>query len=308
MRFGLDLGGTKMEAIVMDDGNEIIWRDRRATPADDYQAIVRQIADLVQAGEAATPTGQQVDTPTGQQVDMSVGIGMPGSLSPETGLVRNSNTQCLNGQPLKQDIETALAQPVRLANDANCFALSEATDGAGAEAASVFGVILGTGCGGGLVINGTLLEGANAIGGEWGHNPLAAPHPEETPGPLCYCGRHSCNEVWLSGPGFVRDHYDITGERLSAEAIIAADTPQAEASLMRLCDRLARALGAVVNLVDPQVIVLGGGLSNIDALYARVPEIWSAYIFSDMITTKLVRNGHGDAGGVRGAAWLWPPH
>ena len=294
MRFGLDLGGTKIEAVLLDDTSEIVWRERRLTPADDYQAIIETIAALV--AQAANETAQE----------MTVGIGMPGSLSPKTGLVRNSNTQCLNGQAIKQDLESVMAREVRLANDANCFALSEATDGAGAGAQSVFGVIIGTGCGGGLVFDGKLQNGANGIGGEWGHNPLAAPTAEELPGPPCYCGRHGCNEVWISGSGFTRDHAAIAGEKLTAEQIIASDSVAAKASFERLCDRLARALGAVINLVDPDVIVLGGGLSNINELYTHIPRIWDGYIFSDVIETRLVKNLHGDASGVRGAAWLWP--
>ena len=294
MRFGLDLGGTKMEAILIDGDGAIVWRERRPTPAEDYQAIIDTIGALV--AEADTQARQPV----------SVGIGMPGSLSPVTGLVRNSNTQSLNDQPIRQDLEACLARPVRLANDANCFALSEAQDGAGQGAQSVFGVILGTGCGGGLVINGALQEGVNGVGGEWGHNPLAAPTIDEVPGPACYCGRTGCNEVWISGSGFARDHAATTGQNMTAEEIIAAATPEAEASFERLCDRIARALGAVVNLIDPEAIVLGGGLSNVDALYTRVPEIWHNYIFSDAIETKLLKNRHGDSSGVRGAAWLWP--
>ena len=294
MRFGLDLGGTKMEAVLLDDTGEIVWRERRPTPAEDYQAIIETIAALV--AQAAIETAQE----------MTVGIGMPGSLSPKTGLVRNSNTQCLNGQAIKQDLESAMAREVRLANDANCFALSEATDGAGAGAQSVFGVIIGTGCGGGLVFDGKLQNGANGIGGEWGHNPLAAPTADELPGPPCYCGRHGCNEVWISGSGFARDHEAIAGEKLNAEQIIASDSAAAKASFERLCDRIARALGAVINVVDPDVIVLGGGLSNVDALYTHIPEIWDGYIFSDVIETRLVKNKHGDSSGVRGAAWLWP--
>lgn len=294
MRFGLDLGGTKMEAIIMDGSGAIVWRERCPTPAEDYRAIIDTMAGLVAAA----------DKEAGESV--SVGIGMPGSPSPKTGLVRNSNTQSLNGQPIRQDLEARLSRPVRLANDANCFALSEASDGAGQGAQSVFGVILGTGCGGGLVINGALQDGVNGVGGEWGHNPLAAPRADEVPGPACYCGRSGCNEVWISGSGFARDHAEVTGQNLTAEEIIAANTPEAEASFERLCDRLARALGAVINLVDPEVIVLGGGLSNIDALYDAVPKIWHNYIFSDVIETKLLKNRHGDSSGVRGAAWLWP--
>ena len=294
MRFGLDLGGTKMEAVLLDDTGEIVWRERRPTPTEDYEAIIETIAALV--AQAAIETAQE----------MTVGIGMPGSLSPKTGLVRNSNTQCLNGQAIKQDLESAMAREVRLANDANCFALSEATDGAGAGAQSVFGVIIGTGCGGGLVFDGKLQKGANGIGGEWGHNPLAAPTADELPGPPCYCGRHGCNEVWISGSGFARDHEAIAGEKLTAEQIIASDSAAAKASFERLCDRIARALGAVINVVDPDVIVLGGGLSNVDALYTHIPKIWDGYIFSDVIETRLVKNKHGDSSGVRGAAWLWP--
>lgn len=296
MRFGLDLGGTKMEAVLLNEAGEIVWRQRKPTPSEEYEAIIETIAELV----------DEADRESAQEI--SIGIGMPGSLSPKTGLVRNSNTQCLNGRTIQQDLERKLARKVRLANDANCFALSEATDGAGAGAQSVFGVIIGTGCGGGLVFNGELQNGANSIGGEWGHNPLAAPRAEELPGPPCYCGRQGCNEVWISGSGFARDHEAVTGEKLTAGEIIASDSDTAKASLERLCDRVARALGAVVNLVDPEVIVLGGGLSNVDALYTDIPEIWDAYIFSDVIETRLVKNQHGDASGVRGAAWLWPTH
>lgn len=296
MRFGLDLGGTKMEAVLLDDAGEIAWRDRRSTPADDYKAIIDTIAELV--SEAG---GHSTD-------EITVGIGMPGSLSPKTGLVRNSNTQSLNGRDIQQDLESRLAQPVRIANDANCFALSEAIDGAGAGVQSVFGVIVGTGCGGGLVFDGKLQNGVNGIGGEWGHNPLAGPRADELPGPPCYCGRHGCNEVWISGSGFARDHEAVTGEKLTAEEIIASDSDAAKASFERLCDRMARALGAVINLLDPEVVVLGGGLSKVDALYNHIPEIWDAYIFSDVIETRLVKNKHGDASGVRGAAWLWPTH
>ncbi len=294
MRFGLDLGGTKMEAVLLNEAGEIVWRQRRPTPSENYEAIIETIAELV--GEADRESTQEI----------SIGIGMPGSLSPKTGLVRNSNTQCLNGRPIQQDLKSKLARQVRLANDANCFALSEATDGAGAGAQSVFGVIIGTGCGGGLVFNGELQNGANSIGGEWGHNPLAAPRAEELPGPPCYCGRHGCNEVWISGSGFARDHEAIAGEKLTAEQIIASDSAAAKASFERLYDRIARALGAVINVVDPDVIVLGGGLSNVDALYTHIPEIWDGYIFSDVIETRLVKNKHGDSSGVRGAAWLWP--
>lgn len=294
MRCGIDLGGTKTEAVILDDAGDIIWRDRVPTPAQSYDAILDTLESLVHAADARA----------GHAVDL--GIGMPGSLSPKTGKIRNSNTQCLIGQPFREHMQRRLGREVRLANDANCFALSEAYDGAGAGAHAVFGVILGTGCGGGLVIDAKLQVGANGIGGEWGHNPLAAPRADEVPGPACYCGRHGCNEVWLSGTGLARDHYETTGEKLTAIEIAAQETPEAKASIDRLTDRLARALGAVINLVDPDVIVLGGGLSNIDTLYTRVPKLWADYIFSDVVNTRLVPNKHGDASGVRGAAWLWP--
>ena len=294
MRCGIDLGGTKTEAVILNDNGESIWRARKATPADSYDAILDMLETLICAADAHA--GGTVD----------VGIGMPGSLSPKTGNIRNSNTQSLIGKPFREDMQNRLGRDVRLANDANCFALSEAHDGAGAGAHAVFGVILGTGCGGGLVIDGQLQVGANGIGGEWGHNPLAAPRADEVPGPPCYCGRNGCNEVWLSGTGVARDHYETTGQKLTAIEIAAQETPEAKASIERLSDRLARALGAVINLVDPDVIVLGGGLSNIDLFYSRVPELWANYIFSDVINTRLVPNKHGDASGVRGAAWLWP--
>ena len=280
----------------MDDNGEIIWRARKATPADSYDAILDTLETLICAADAHAGS------------TVNIGIGMPGSLSPKTGNIRNSNTQSLIGKPFREDMQNRLGREVRLANDANCFALSEAFDGAGAGAGAngVFGVILGTGCGGGLVINGKLQVGTNGIGGEWGHNPLAAPRAGEVPGPLCYCGRNGCNEVWLSGTGLARDHYETTGEKLTAVEIAAQATPGTKASIERLSDRLARALGAVINLVDPDVIVLGGGLSNIDLFYSRVPELWANYIFSDVINTRLVPNKHGDASGVRGAAWLWP--
>lgn len=291
MRFGLDLGGTKIEAIVLDDAGESIWRTRCPTPVADYQAILRTISDLV--AQAEQRVGRAV----------SVGVGMPGSLSPVTRLVRNSNTLCLNGQAIQSDLESLLDRPIRLANDANCFALSEATDGAGQGAQCVFGVILGTGCGGGWVVNGQVWNGLNSIAGEWGHNPLPWPRPEEWPGPDCYCGRKGCTELWISGSGFARDHCAVTGEDLTAEEIMTRASGLA--SFERLCDRLARALAAVINAVDPEIIVLGGGLSNIDALYEKVPTLWKNYIFSDVIETRLVQNHHGDASGVRGAAWLW---
>lgn len=297
MRIGIDLGGTKIEGIALGpDGTERA-RKRVPSPRNDYAATIAAISDLVSSLEAEAA------------MQGSVGIGMPGAISPATGLVKNANSTWLNGQPFHADIEAALARPVRLANDADCFALSEATDGAGAGAPSVFGVILGTGVGGGVVLNGALLSGPNAIAGEWGHNSLPFMLPDEMPGPDCYCGKKGCIESWLSGPGFTADYMLDTREALSPEGIIAtakADNRPARFALRRYADRLARALAHVINILDPHVIVLGGGMSNIDALYDEVPARWGAYVFSDTVATRLARHQHGDASGVRGAAWLWP--
>jgi fructokinase len=236
----------------------------------------------------------------------SVGIGMPGVISPATGLVKNANSTWLNGRPLAEDLAARLERPVRLANDANCFALSEATDGAAAGMAIVFGVILGTGVGGGLVVNGRAVTGANAIAGEWGHNPLPWPDADELPGPRCYCGRSGCIETFLSGPGLSRDYEAAGGRSAEPPAIVeAADNPVARESVERYEHRLARGLASIINVFDPDVIVLGGGLSNIDRLYERVPRLWKAFVFSDAVVTRLVRAAHGDSSGVRGAAWLW---
>ncbi|NNG12073.1 MAG: ROK family protein, partial [Halobacteria archaeon] len=238
-----------------------------------------------------------------------VGIGMPGSWSRATGLIKNSNSVCLNGQPLHRDLEALLERPLRFANDADCFALSEATDGAAAGAAVVFGVIVGTGTGGGIVVDGKLVSGPNGIAGEWGHNPLPWPQPAELPGPECYCGLRGCIETWLSGPGVARDFRDGQGKMLDATGIsqlaVAGDGPATQC-LQRHADRMARALASVINLIDPDVIVLGGGVSNIDTLYSAVPALWSRYVFSDRVDTRLVRAVHGDSSGVRGAARLWP--
>lgn len=297
MRIGIDLGGTKIEGIALGpDGTERA-RKRVPSPRNDYAATITAIRDLVASLEAEAGT------------QGSVGIGMPGAISPATGLVKNANSTWLNGQPFHADIEAALARPVRLANDADCFALSEATDGAGAGAPSVFGVILGTGVGGGIVVNGRLLSGPNAIAGEWGHNSLPFVLPDEMPGPDCYCGKKGCIESWLSGPGFAADYMLDTREALSPEGIVAAaqaGNRPARFALRRYADRLARALAHIINILDPHVIVLGGGMSNIDALYDEVPARWGAYIFSDTVATRLARHQHGDASGVRGAAWLWP--
>lgn len=297
MRIGIDLGGTKIEGIALGpDGTERA-RKRVPSPRNDYAATITAIRDLVASLEAEAGT------------QGSVGIGMPGAISPATGLVKNANSTWLNGQPFHADIEAALARPVRLANDADCFALSEATDGAGAGAPSVFGVILGTGVGGGIVVNGRLLSGPNAIAGEWGHNSLPFVLPDEMPGPDCYCGKKGCIESWLSGPGFAADYMLDTREALSPEGIVAAaqaGNRPARFALRRYADRLARALAHIINILDPHVIVLGGGMSNIDALYDEVPARWGAYVFSDTVATRLARHQHGDASGVRGAAWLWP--
>jgi len=297
MRIGIDLGGTKIEGIALDYAGNERARKRVASPRGDYAATVAAIRDLVAALEAET--GEQG----------TVGIGMPGAISPATGLVKNANSTWLIGHPFGRDLEAALGREVRLANDADCFALSEATDGAAAGAASVFGVILGTGVGGGITVNGALLSGPNAIAGEWGHNSLPFVLPDEMPGPECYCGKKGCIETWLSGPGFAADYMLDTREALSPEAIVAAaesgDRP-ARLALRRYADRLARALAHVINILDPHAIVLGGGMSNIAALYDEVPSRWGAYVFSDSVSTPLLRHAHGDASGVRGAAWLWP--
>jgi len=297
MRIGIDLGGTKIEAIALDTQGNTLFNKRVATPQDDYSGIIQSLCQLVKDAEEVCNT------------EGSVGIGTPGSLSPRTGLMRNSNTLCLNDQPFKTDLENALRRPIRIANDANCFTLSEAIDGAGKGAPSIFGVIIGTGTGGGLVINQQLLEGKNAIAGEWGHNPLPWPSAEESRGRKCYCGQHGCIETYLSGPGLCADYLLANGVELTSEAITtkaANGDPLAEAALNRYEDRMARSLASVINLFDPSVIVLGGGLSNLQRLYTNVPLKWGQYIFSDSIETRLTPPQHGDSSGVRGAAWLWP--
>jgi fructokinase len=292
MRIGIDLGGTKTEIIVLDESGEQRLRRRVPTVRDNYAATLRTLRDLVVSAE--TEIGCQC----------SVGIGIPGITSPATGLVKNANSTWLIGQPLATDLQKLLQRPVRLANDANCFALSEAIDGAAAGADVVFGVILGTGVGGGIVIRGQILTGQNAIAGEWGHNPLPWPQPDEIPGPECYCGRSGCIETFLSGPALTADHLLQAGQRLSAEEIAA--TAAGAQTLQRHAERLARALASVINLLDPDIIVLGGGLSNLESLYTDIPKLWLPYVFSDQVATRLLRNRHGDSGGVRGAAWLWP--
>jgi len=345
LRLGIDLGGTKIELLALGEGGQEVWRKRVATPQGDYRATVQAIAALVHEAEQVL------------QRQGTLGVGIPGTESRATGLIKNANSTCLIGQPLRRDLETLLQREVRLANDANCFALSEAVDGAAAGAASVFGVILGTGVGGGIVVNGRVLEGVNGIAGEWGHNPLPGESPmmpatvraelveaqyPEASGfdksalnpveehkangaggvaslgegdalpfspPLCYCGRRGCVETFLSGPGLAADHRRASGQTLTAEAVVAgaaAGDGACEASLQRYEARLARALAVVINILDPEVVVLGGGLSNIERLYRNVPRQWGSHIFSDTVATRLVQHRHGDSSGVRGAAWLWP--
>jgi len=296
-RIGIDLGGTKIEAAAIDREGEIRARRRIATPAGDYRGTITALAGLVAAIESEIGA------------DASVGVGIPGTIVARTGLVRNANSTWLNHRPLGRDTAAALGRPVRFANDANCFALSEASDGAAAGCGTVFGVILGTGVGGGVVIGGHLLVGANAIAGEWGHNPLPAPRPDELPGPACYCGRRGCIETFLSGPGLAADHrrhvgHDLAGPQIAAAA--AAGDLACRATLDRYADRLARALATVINLIDPDAIVLGGGLSSLSYLYEEVPRCWGPYIFSDTVVTRLLPPRHGDSSGLRGAAWLWP--
>jgi fructokinase len=298
MHLGIDLGGTKIEIIALgDDGTELLRR-RVATPQGDYSGTLEAIVGLVREAEAA------LGRPG------SVGIGTPGTVSRATGWLKNSNSVVLNGKPLVQDLEQRLARPVRIANDANCFALSEATDGAAAGAEVVFGVILGTGVGAGVVVQGRALTGPNGIAGEWGHNPLPWPEADELPGSACYCGRHGCIETWLSGPGLRQQHQLATGEDVPPPEIVAraaAGDAACELSLQHYEHRLARSLAHVINLLDPDVIVLGGGLSNVERLYANVPKLWGQWVFSDRVDTRLVRNRHGDSSGVRGAAWLASP-
>lgn len=296
MRLGVDLGGSKIEIIgLAADGREML-RWRIATPQGDYQATVSAVAGLVEAAEREL--GRRG----------TLGIGIPGAESLASGLIKNANSTCLIGQPLRQDLQQRLQREVRLANDANCFALSEAIDGSGRAAEIVFGVILGTGVGGGIVVNQRLLTGANAIAGEWGHNPLPGPNDEDLPLPACYCGRHGCVETYLSGPALSDDHCRHSGQRLAPEEIEArakAGDGACEASLQRYEKRLGRALAGVINILDPQVIVLGGGLSKMARLYRNLPECCGRHVFSDVFYTRILPPQHGDSSGVRGAAWLW---
>ena len=297
MRMGIDLGGTKIAGLVLDAAGAEVCRERVATPQGDYPAIQQALVGLVATLEARAGG------------PCSVGIAMPGTVSRVTGLIKNSNSVCLNGQPVHRDLEVQLDRPVRFANDADCFALSEATDGAAAGAAVVFGVIIGTGTGGGLVINRQLVSGPNGITGEWGHNPLPWPQPDELPGPPCYCGLQGCIETWLSGPGLARAHQRAHGVTMDAISVAQraelGDTRAAE-TMQHYIDRMARALASVINIIDPDIIVLGGGVSNFKRLCEAVPSRWSDYVFSDRVDTRLVVARHGDDSGVRGAAWLWP--
>ncbi len=298
IRIGIDLGGTKIEGVALGSAGEALARERVATPRDDYPGTLAAIAETVDRLEHRAGHGARV------------GVGMPGTISPETGLVKNANSVWLIGRPFREDLESCLRRPVRLANDANCFALSEAVDGAGARADVVFGVIVGTGTGGGVVVGGRVLTGPNAVAGEWGHNPLPWADDREWPGPPCYCGRRGCIETFLSGPGLSRDHQAHGGEILAAEAIVAgaeAGDPACRQTVSRYTDRMARALASVINVLDPDVVVLGGGLSNVRSLYEEVPRVWGRWVFSDHVATRLRPPVHGDASGVRGAAWLWEP-
>ena len=296
MRIGIDLGGTKIEGIALSDSGDELYRLRISTPQGKYEETLESINKLV----------EQIEQETGDQG--TVGICTPGSSSPTTGLLRNSNTVCMNGKPVFTDLQDKLQREIRIANDANCFALSEATDGVAKDAAVVFGVIIGTGTGAGIVIDNKVLVGPNAIAGEWGHNPLPWPQDFELPGPQCYCGKYGCIETWLSGPGILRDHElhsneFVDGETLDNRARFGDE--EAEETLQRYENRMARSLAHVINILDPDAIVLGGGMGNIQRLYKNVPLLWSEYVFSDAVTTRLLPPVYGDSSGVRGAAWLW---
>lgn len=295
MKLGIDLGGTKIEIIAIDDSGLELLRRRIPSPQGNYSSTLLAIKTLVETVE--------------NELDEcgSVGIGTPGAISKATGLLKNSNSLQLNGKPILQDLEALLQRPVKICNDANCFALSEATDGAAGGAAVVFGVIVGTGTGAGIVVKGQVLTGSNGIAGEWGHNPLPWPKNAELPGPECYCGKRGCIETFLSGPGLMKSHYLETGESLTPEQIVARAVEgdsACELSLQHYENRMARSLAHVINILDPDIIVLGGGMSNLDRLYTNVPQLWGKWVFSDRVDTKLVKNRFGDSSGVRGAAWL----
>ena len=300
IKIGIDLGGTKIEAIALAPSGEELARKRVPTPANDYAGTLKAIKKLVADIESAVKR------------EGTIGICTPGAISPKTGLLKNSNTVCMNGEPAHEDLEVLLQREIRITNDANCFALSEATDGIARDAAVVFGVIVGTGTGAGIVVNGQVLTGPNAIAGEWGHNPLPWPVSEgiykELPGPKCYCGKHGCIETFLSGPGLSLDHELSTGKVFKPAQIVKhaeQGDVDAEDTLQRYENRMARGLAHVINILDPDVIVLGGGMGNIKRLYKNVPKIWGDYVFSDHVATKLLAPKYGDSSGVRGAAWLW---
>ena len=298
MRIGIDVGGTKIEGLLLDPQGVELTRRRVDAPRNNYDNTLKAVFDLVETIERE------------YAVTARVGIGIPGTLSHATGLVKNANSIWLIGQALHQDLSMGLGRPVRLANDADCFTLSEATDGAGAGARSVFGVILGTGVGGGICWEGKLLTGPNGIAGEWGHNPLPWPHDDERPGPECYCGKRGCLETFLSGPGLQREFFQVSGKDLSPPnigALALEGDQEGEEALQRYEHRLARGLATIINVLDPEVIVLGGGMSNLERIYERVPRQWGPWVFSDRVDTRLVQAVHGDSSGVRGAAWLWPP-
>lgn len=296
MRIGIDLGGTKIEGIALSDAGEELIRHRIETPKGKYQETLQSIDQLI----------QHIEAETGEQG--SVGICTPGAISVATGLMKNSNSVCMNGEAVLEDLTRLLNREIKITNDANCFALSEATDGAGKDASIVFGVIVGTGTGSGIVVDGKVLTGANAIAGEWGHNPLPWPLDSELPGPECYCGKSGCIETWLSGPGLVRDHELYANIFLDTQTIVSKarfGDEDAEETMQRYEDRMARSLAHVINMIDPDVIVLGGGMGNIKRLYKNVPARWGQYVFSDVVDTRLLAPKHGDSSGVRGAAWLW---
>jgi fructokinase len=296
MRIGIDLGGTKIEGLAIDEAGAELVRHRIDTPRE-YKGTIAAIVGLV----------ERIERETG--MTGTVGAGIPGSISGKTGLVKNANSTWLNGQPLQWDLSTAAGREVRLANDANCLVVSEATDGAAAGKNVVFGVIVGTGCGGGLAVNGRIHAGQNGVGGEWGHNPLPWALPEEYPGPLCYCGKRGCLEMWLSGTGVARDFKEVTGRERTAREIFAdceAGDPESTQAVERLEDRLARGLAHLINILDPDVIVFGGGLSKVQRLYREVPKRLSKYVFGGEADTLILPALHGDSSGVRGAAWLWP--
>ncbi len=296
MRLGIDLGGTKIELIALAGSGEVLLRKRIPTPQGSYKNTLDAIISLVQDAESTLLEKG------------SLGIGIPGTLSPDHGHVKNANSTCLIGKNLKNDIEIRLKREVRIANDADCFTLSEASDGAGTGASSVFGVIIGTGVGGGIAINQSIISGPNAICGEWGHNPIPWTNESDLPLPPCYCGKNGCIETYLSGPGFERDYFSLSKENKTAVEITRRlnQDPHADMAIERYINRLARSLSTVINILDPEVIVLGGGMSNTNAIYQGVENEWKNYVFSDKVNTKIFKAQHGDSSGVRGAAWLWP--